>query len=108
MKCRIDHYQTPSTVHVSVFAKKVVREKSSVRLEAGQVFTVPVYAHANCDTESISFTAVIFKVHLDLLLPDNKRFEKSLSLYGPIDPSVSSFTYFGTKVSFPLLLDFDA
>ena len=34
---RIDHYQTPSTVHVSVFAKQVDKEKSTVRIEESQV-----------------------------------------------------------------------
>jgi hypothetical protein len=37
VKCRIEHYQTPSQVHVSVFAKKIVKEKSSVDFEAEQV-----------------------------------------------------------------------
>lgn len=33
MDCRIDHYQTPDQVHVSVFAKKVDKERSSVLFE---------------------------------------------------------------------------
>lgn len=31
--CRIDHYQTPTDVHVSVFAKQVNQDKSSVLFE---------------------------------------------------------------------------
>lgn len=37
VKCRIDHYQTPTQVHVSVFAKKVVKDQSSVRFDTEQV-----------------------------------------------------------------------
>lgn len=37
VKCRIDHYQTPAEVHVSIFAKKVVKEQSSVKFEVEQV-----------------------------------------------------------------------
>ncbi|EGO21576.1 hypothetical protein SERLADRAFT_410180 [Serpula lacrymans var. lacrymans S7.9] len=32
-ECRVDHYQTPSEVHVSVFAKQVDKERSTVRIE---------------------------------------------------------------------------
>ena len=35
--CRIDHYQTPSEVHVSVFAKQVDQERSTVKIETNQV-----------------------------------------------------------------------
>ena len=31
--CRIDHYQTPMDVHVSVFAKQVDQDRSSVLFE---------------------------------------------------------------------------
>jgi len=71
--CRIDHYQTPDQVHVSVFAKKVDKERSSVQFE---------------DT----------KVILDLYLPDNKRFSRTIELFGNITPRESTFQYFGTKV----------
>lgn len=37
MDCRIDHYQTPSEVHVSVFAKKADQERSKVNFEDTQV-----------------------------------------------------------------------
>jgi len=78
VKCRIDHYQTPTQVHVSVFAKKVVKDQSSVKF----------------DTE---------QVHLDLVFPDNRRFIHTLNLFGPISPAASSCTYFGTKVELLLL-----
>lgn len=35
--CRMDHYQTPSEVHVSVFAKKCDKEKSKVTFEEDKV-----------------------------------------------------------------------
>jgi hypothetical protein len=36
-EARIDHYQTPSQVHVSVFAKKADQERSKVTIEETQV-----------------------------------------------------------------------
>ncbi|TCD66684.1 hypothetical protein EIP91_001038 [Steccherinum ochraceum] len=76
-ECRIDHYQTPSHVHVSVFAKQTDKERSTVKIEA---------------------TAL----HFDLYLPASKRFRKTVELFGPIDPTTSSFKYFGTKVELTL------
>ncbi|KZS99128.1 CS-domain-containing protein [Sistotremastrum niveocremeum HHB9708] len=73
VNCRIDHYQTPTAVHVSIFAKKVDKEKSKVVLD-----------------ESV--------LSLELYLPDSKRFSKSLNLFGPINPAASSWQFFGTKV----------
>lgn len=35
--CRIDHYQTPQDVNVSVFAKQTDKEKSVVKFEEEQV-----------------------------------------------------------------------
>ncbi|KAH8106764.1 HSP20-like chaperone [Cristinia sonorae] len=71
--CRIDHYQTPTEVHVSVFAKKTDTERSSVKIESNAI-------------------------HLDLYLPANKRFRRSIDLFGPIDPDFSSVKFYGTKV----------
>jgi hypothetical protein len=66
--CRIDHYQTPSEVHVTVFAKKVDQERSVVEFDES-------------------------KIHFDLLLPGLKRFQRSVLLYGPIDTTASSYKY---------------
>ncbi|GBE82049.1 chord-domain-containing protein [Sparassis crispa] len=71
--CRIDHYQTPTEVHVSVFAKQVDKDRSSVRIEQS-------------------------RIQLDLYLPASKRFRKSIELFGPVDPEASSYKYYGTKV----------
>ena len=36
-ECRIDHYQTPADVHVSVFAKQADKERSTVKIEGSAV-----------------------------------------------------------------------
>jgi len=73
VQCRIDHYQTPAQVMASVYAKKCDKDRSTVTFE----------------TE---------KVHLDLFLPDSKRFKRTLELYGPVNPERSSYKILGTKV----------
>jgi len=75
--CRIDHYQTPSTVYVTVFAKQTDKERSSVKIEENEI-------------------------RLDLSLPGPKRFTRTVQLFGPVDPSASSFTVFGSKVEIRL------
>ncbi|KIY43625.1 CS-domain-containing protein [Fistulina hepatica ATCC 64428] len=72
-ECRVDHYQTVDKVHVSIFAKK-----------------------ANQETSKITFEDE--KLNIDVVLPGPKRFKKSIELFGPIDPSQSSYKFFGTKV----------
>lgn len=39
--CRIDHYQTVDKVHVSIFAKQVDKERSTVTMEDEQVYHKP-------------------------------------------------------------------
>ncbi|KAJ9116812.1 hypothetical protein QFC24_006617 [Naganishia onofrii] len=75
--CRLDHYQTPSQVIVSAFAKGADKEKSTVTFESE-------------------------KVHLDLYLPAQKRVVKTIELYGPIDPEQSTYKILGTKVEMTL------
>ncbi|KAH9981266.1 HSP20-like chaperone [Lactifluus volemus] len=77
VNCRIDHYQTPSTVHVTVFAKQTDRERSTIKIEENEIY-------------------------FDLYLPGPKRFTRSVQLFGPVDSSASSFTIFGTKVEVKL------
>lgn len=72
-ECRIDHYQTPKEVHVSVFAKQADRDRSSIMIVETQV-------------------------HLDLFLPGQKRFKRTLNLFGPVLPQESSYQFYGTKV----------
>jgi len=71
--CRIDHYQTRDQVHVSVYAKQVDKNRSSVLVGEDGVM-------------------------LDLFLPGMKRFTRRLQLFGNIDASSSSFQILGTKV----------
>ncbi|KAG9040271.1 hypothetical protein FRB95_000201 [Tulasnella sp. JGI-2019a] len=75
---RIDHYQTPSTVHVTVYAKKVDQDRSSVVIKDEHV-------------------------HLDLYLPESKRCLQTLTLYGTVQPDQSTFKIFGTKVEITLV-----
>jgi len=42
------------------------------------------------------------QIHLDLYLPGPKRFTRFVQLFGPVDPTASSFTFFGTKVEIRL------
>lgn len=76
--CRIDHYQTPKNVCVSVFAKKTDKERSSVTFDENHVY-------------------------LDLFFQDSKRFERTLTLFGPIIPTESNFSILGTKVELNLV-----
>ncbi|KAI9065098.1 chord-domain-containing protein [Trametes sanguinea] len=76
-QCRIDHYQTPTEVHASVFAKQADANTSTVKIEENQVF-------------------------LDLYLPGKKRFRKTLNLWGPVNPEESSYKFFGTKLELKL------
>ncbi|KAF9567585.1 chord-domain-containing protein [Agrocybe pediades] len=77
VECRIDHYQTPGQVHVSVFAKQVDKERSKVEILSN-------------------------KINLDLFLPNKKRFTKSIELFGAVEPESSSFQVLGTKVELNL------
>ncbi|THH29644.1 hypothetical protein EUX98_g4543 [Antrodiella citrinella] len=72
-ECRIDHYQTPTEVHVSVFAKQVDVGRSVVKIDSSNIY-------------------------LDLYLPASKRFRRTVELFGPIKPEASTFKYYGTKV----------
>lgn len=88
--CRIDHYQTVDQVHVSVFAKQVDKERSSVKFQEQAVG----FCSLLCVQEMISWS----KLSIDLYLPGSKRFLKTIELFGPITPEQSAFQVFGTKV----------
>ncbi|KXN90544.1 Cysteine and histidine-rich domain-containing protein 1 [Leucoagaricus sp. SymC.cos] len=75
--CRIDHYQTQDKVYVSIFAKQVDKERSTIKFESEQVT-------------------------LDIYLPGSKRFSRVLNLFGPINPEQSTYHYFNTKVEVQL------
>ena len=91
--CRIDFYQTPKDVHVSVFAKKSDQERSKVTFEDRQVCP-QTWSGNKCLID------LGRQLHIDLFLPDSKRFKRSLNLYGKILPNESSYKFFGTKVCY--------
>lgn len=55
-ECRIDHYQTPNEVHVSVFAKQADRDRSKVTVEETQV-------GMQCSRLSTLSTALLMRVY---------------------------------------------
>ncbi|KAJ9113847.1 hypothetical protein QFC19_000040 [Naganishia cerealis] len=98
--CRLDHYQTPSQVIVSAFAKGADKEKSKVAFETERVSRVFFVL-----LEFVIELIIYFfydKVHLDLHLPARKRVIKTIELYGPIDPEQSKYKILGTKVEMTL------
>ncbi|GAA97926.1 uncharacterized protein L969DRAFT_52216 [Mixia osmundae IAM 14324] len=78
LRLRHDFYQTPKTVIASVFGKKASKEDSRVIFEQWQM-------------------------HVDLRLPDEQHYQKTFSLYGPIDPIASTYVVLGTKIEINLV-----
>ncbi|KAK9356200.1 HSP20-like chaperone [Lipomyces doorenjongii] len=77
VECRTDFYQTPTTVIVSIFAKKCDESKSSIEFFE----------------DSLA---------LDLMHLGTKRFKTEFQLYGPIVPEKSKYKVMGTKVEITL------
>ncbi|KAF8454233.1 HSP20-like chaperone [Terfezia claveryi] len=77
VNCRYDFYQTYSDVIVSIFAKKVDKEKAKIEFRQREL-------------------------HVDLPMPDNKRFKQTFPLYGPIDAENSTYMVLTTKVEINL------
>ncbi|MCJ1328291.1 hypothetical protein MMC10_004967 [Thelotrema lepadinum] len=75
---RHDFYQTGTTVHASLYLKKI--SKTDAKVEFASSTTVDV----------------------DLPTVDNTRYKASIPLYGPIEPSKSSFRILGTKLELTL------
>lgn len=75
---RNDFYQTPTSVNVSLYLKKIDKEKAKV----------------NISSQSIDF---------DLPTTDNKRYKDTYSLFAPIDPEKSQFRVLGTKLELTLV-----
>jgi hypothetical protein len=74
---RNDFYQTPTAVNVSLYFKKIDKERAKV-----------------------DFTANSFVV--DLPTTDNKRFQDTFNLFASIDPEQSTFRVLGTKLELNL------
>ncbi|KAJ5794066.1 hypothetical protein N7457_000665 [Penicillium paradoxum] len=75
---RNDFYQTPTAVIVSLYFKKVDKERAKVDFA----------------TNSIVF---------DLPTTDNKRFQDTYTLFAPINPEQSTFRILGTKLELNLV-----
>ncbi|KIW06755.1 uncharacterized protein PV09_02445 [Verruconis gallopava] len=75
---RHDFYQTATTVNASLYLKKIDKEKSTVKF--------------------VSET----QLDLDLVTLDNKRFQRTFELFGPIDPGKSTFKILSTKLELTL------
>lgn len=77
INCRNDFYQTYSDVIVSIFSKKVDKERAKIEF-----------------TEQ--------ELRVDLPMPNSKRYKTSFPLYGPITPEECSFMVLTTKVEIKL------
>ncbi|OGE56383.1 hypothetical protein PENARI_c003G03960 [Penicillium arizonense] len=75
---RNDFYQTPTAVNVSVYFKKIDKERARVEFASDSIV-------------------------LDLPTTDNKRFQDTYSLFAAIDPEKSSFRVLGTKLELTLV-----
>ena len=75
---RHDFYQTPSTVIVSMYLKKIDKSKAKVEFTAEK------------------------EVTLDLPTSDGKRYEAAVPLFGAIDIGKSTFKIMGTKLEMTL------
>ena len=74
---RNDFYQTSTSVIASLYLKKIDKERSKVNLKENTI-------------------------GLDLHTSDNKQYETSMQLFGPIKPEESSFKIMGTKLELTL------
>ncbi|KAJ1840858.1 hypothetical protein LPJ73_006304 [Coemansia sp. RSA 2703] len=77
-KCRRDFYQSGSSVIVSIYAKKI-----------------------NRDVSTIEFTPTALKVHL--VYADGKEYDDEIELFAEIDPSASKFEFLSTKAEVTLV-----
>ncbi|KAE8210608.1 hypothetical protein CF327_g5539 [Tilletia walkeri] len=82
--CRMDHYETPADVRLTVYAKGADMEKSKITMEADKVdFSVWLPPASASSTQA-------------------RRFQRTLSLFSDIDPEASSFS--ATKFKIDLIL----
>lgn len=75
---RHDFYQTATTVIASLYLKKIDKSHAKVK------FTSPT------------------TISLDLPTADQKRYEKEMPLFGPIDQAKSTYKVMGTKLELTL------
>jgi hypothetical protein len=77
MTCRNDFYQTPTSVNVSLYLKKIDKDGANVNFSPNSI-------------------------ELDLPTSDNKRYTNTYPLFAPIDPEKSTFKVMGTKLELTL------
>ena len=75
---RNDFYQTPTAVNVSLYLKKIDKQRAKVEFAAN---------------------SIIF----DLPTTDNKRYQDTYTLFAPIDAEKSTFRVLGTKLDLSLI-----
>lgn len=75
---RNDFYQTPTAVNVSIYLKKIDKQRAKVEFAAN---------------------SIIF----DLPTTDNKRYQDTYTLFAPIDAEKSTFRVLGTKLDLSLI-----
>ncbi|KAF5864461.1 hypothetical protein ETB97_007565 [Aspergillus alliaceus] len=75
---RNDFYQTPHSVNVSLYLKKIDKNQAKVEFSAQSI-------------------------NLDLPTTDNKRYKDTYKLFAPIDPGKSQFKVLGTKLELTLV-----
>lgn len=51
-----------------------------------------------CNERSVALLTRNTQVHFDLYLPAQKRFKRTIQLFGPVNPETSSYKFFGSKV----------
>lgn len=76
--CRHDFYQTPTTVIVSFFLKKINKDRS--RIDFSSPLTIKMELHT----------------------ADNKSYNAEIPLYRPIDVQQSTYKIMGTKLELTL------
>ena len=79
---------------MSVFAKQADKDRSKVTIEETQVGA----AMRTVINPLSLYSREYIQVHFDLYLPAQKRFQRTIQLFGPVEPERSSHTFFGTKV----------
>ena len=70
--------------------KNVTRSEVIFRLKRDRFEIMPIF---------LTLTDMSRQLHVDLYLPDAKRFKRTLNLFGTIVPEESTFKFFSTKVS---------
>jgi hypothetical protein len=78
IQCKYDWFQTPSTTVVSIYAKKLSKEESTISFEP-------------------------YKLKVNLKFQDGKKFTKEIILSNPIDAEKSKYEILSTKVECKLI-----